>query len=450
MSDVGGSLGRAGVATSLSGTPFTWLEFAERGALKDPTQAGALNALLIQGVTDLVVMSHGWKNTKEDAQALYGELWSNVRPLLAAQQAHPAGDFVVAGVQWPALEYRTNFDSPATDDGTTQPLPDPVGSDGDLSPQAFQTVVGDAAELAGPAGPAVDSAATAAADDPGQDQAAALLRTLAAAFPARITNADPELAAMRDPLVENDPRELVLDLTAPPPMTVSRGVAAAQGLGSLIGHALSGPRAAIGRLLNQFTYYEMKARAGDIGAALGARTLSTLTPAGAVRLHLIGHSFGARLLTSAVASFAAPSLVELRSLTLLQAAFSQNAFSANFGGGQPGAFARVMQNKVGGPITATHTHNDSACTLAYALASRLVRDNAEAIGDASDPFGAIGANGILHLLPAQVVFATMSVGGTYAFTPGEAHNFLADACITGHNDVRNPQVGRLVAAALLA
>ena len=72
-----------------------------------------------------------------------------------------------------------------------------------------------------------------------------------------------------------------------------------------------------------------------------------------------------------------------------------------------------------------------------------------AIGDSADQFGAIGANGMLHLAAQQLAAEqAMSPAAAYGFTPGHAHNFNADLCITGHMDVTNPEVGRLVAAAL--
>ena len=66
--------------------------------------------------------------------------------------------------------------------------------------------------------------------------------------------------------------------------------------------------------------------------------------------------------------------------------------------GLAGAFPSVV-GKPTGPIVITHTHNDLACTIAYALASRLSRDITQGIGDASDEFGAMGANGPQKLDP---------------------------------------------------
>jgi hypothetical protein len=107
-----------------------------------------------------------------------------------------------------------------------------------------------------------------------------------------------------------------------------------------------------------------------------------------------------------------------------------------------------------GPIVITHTHNDLACTLAYALASRLSRDIATGIGDASDEFGAMGANGPQKLQPGLAE----PDDTTQAFAPkrGKVNTFLADVFIVktpstdAHNNVTNPTVGRLLAKTILA
>ena len=159
-------------------------------------------------------------------------------------------------------------------------------------------------------------------------------------------------------------------------------------------------RAAIGRLLNQFTYFEMKARAGTVGTALGAEVLPQISATRPTRLHLIGHSFGARLVTAAADAHAPVANFSLASLTLLEGAFSLNALSSSFNGGARGAFARQGACRREGVWTdhgQPHAQRLSACTIAYALASRLSRDIAKALGDANDIFGAMGANGAQNL-----------------------------------------------------
>ena len=154
----------------------------------------------------------------------------------------------------------------------------------------------------------------------------------------------------------------------------------------------NGPRAAVARFLNLLTYYEMKNRAGNVGVGLADNVLSKLAPARKIQLHLVGHSFGARLVTAAANRLTLKGNLKFFSLTLLQGAYSHNGLAKIVTPGVAGAFPDVV-GKPTGPIAITHTHNDIACTLVYALASRLSRDTTKGIGDAQDEFGAMGANG---------------------------------------------------------
>ncbi|MDQ0564133.1 hypothetical protein QO004_005951 [Rhizobium mesoamericanum] len=77
-------------------------------------------------------------------------------------------------------------------------------------------------------------------------------------------------------------------------------------------------------------------------------------------------------------------------MTLLQA-YSHNGLAAMVEG-MPGAF-RNIAGKVSGPMITTHTHNVSACTIAYPLAYRLAGDIASALCGGDDKFDAMGANG---------------------------------------------------------
>ena len=140
-------------------------------------------------------------------------------------------------------------------------------------------------------------------------------------------------------------------------------------------------------------------------------------------------------------------------MTILQGAYSHNAFAREVKLGLAGAFP-VVVGKPTGPIVVTHTHNDLACTILYALASRLSRDIAQGIGDASDELGAMGANGPQKLAPdAAEPDDTTQV---FAPKPGKVNTFLADKFIVktdetdAHNNVDNPTVGRLLARAIMA
>jgi hypothetical protein len=215
-----------------------------------------------------------------------------------------------------------------------------------------------------------------------------------------------------------------------------------------IGDFFSGVKAGALRLLNLATYYTMKDRAGKIGRDAVNPLLDRVQAATpqTLKFHLVGHSFGGRLVTAIVDG---PKPLRIQTLLLLQAAYSHNGLSANFDGGKTGFFHAVLaKQKVRGPILITHSKNDRAVGLAYPLASRLNGDDAAGIGDANDRFGGMGANGAQHV--DSSVIELLKVGGTYDFkTSGKrVFNLNGDKIIQNHGDVSRPETAAVLAAAM--
>ena len=90
--------------------------------------------------------------------------------------------------------------------------------------------------------------------------------------------------------------------------------------GGAAGFSLGGFTRAARNLLNSTTYYTMRDRAGKVGANGIAPLLEQLQGDGR-RIHLVGHSFGARAATAAANATNAP----VHALVLLQGAFSHYA-----------------------------------------------------------------------------------------------------------------------------
>lgn len=435
-------------------SPFEWLSFDENGGLVDPAALGCIEvALMASGASDLVVISHGWKTDQVGAGQLYTPLWKNVTDALVAHGGPSPAKIVVAGVLWPSKEFAEDFDAAAAvkESGGTLSLAPATDGDGDLDPAVLQHLLNEYRELVGQAaGDAVIAAAAKVTSGYDANSAAALLRALKTSVGLSTASFDAELAADAAGFSGN-PVDILGDLEPLVNLRVVPAIGGTLDLGDAVSNAIQGVKAAVGRLLNQFTYFTMKQRAGTVGGKLGAEVLSTMTLPGPTRLHLIGHSFGARLVTAAAASFKPPAQLTLRSLTLLQGAFSHNGLSSGFGTTGPGAYASVLtSHQVGGPISMTHTHRDSACTIAYPLASRLSRDMTQSLGDAHDLFGAMGANGAQHL-PSDAYAAdqAMTKGqAKYTLVEGKVNRVLADACVSEHMDVTNADVGALVASAL--
>ena len=136
----------------------------------------------------------------------------------------------------------------------------------------------------------------------------------------------------------------------------------------------------------------MKARAGRPGTrGLNhvLRELRAVKPG--LKIHLVGHSFGGRLVAAAADGPDDQPAVPVNSLSLLQAAFSHNGFAQKFDKKNDGLYRRVVTaGKVTGPIIVTHTQNDRAVGLAYPIASRLAFQTASALGDENDVYGGLG------------------------------------------------------------
>ena len=99
------------------------------------------------------------------------------------------------------------------------------------------------------------------------------------------------------------------------------------------------------------SFYQMKARAGVIGREGLAKFLVQLSgECPRIRVHLIGHSFGARLVSYALAGISTPDASPVASLVLLQGAFSHWAFTnkADTGVGKAGSLHDVA-DRVHGP-----------------------------------------------------------------------------------------------------
>ena len=115
-----------------------------------------------------------------------------------------------------------------------------------------------------------------------------------------------------------------------------------------------------------------------------------------IRIHLVGHSLGGRLMASCAKALGEAPTLQIDSLMLLEAAFSHFGFSSDNGHGTAGFFRDVIAKQVvKGPFVSTFSAQDTVVGQAYSIMSRLAGDNTREIGDASDEFGGIGRNGPL-------------------------------------------------------
>lgn len=433
---------------TLSGFPFFPVHVDRDAAPVDPAEETALLALLAsEAPSDVIVLAHGWNNDLAEARTLFQRLLASLRGLV--DDGHPPGvspHTPVVGLFWPSKK----FASPELVSGGA------ASAGADASTALLQARLRDLAETLGPE--VTEHLEHAQSLVPLLDERAfqdRFVADLLAVLPPDDSDAfedGPAPARLRTA----PGRETIAQLAQPllPPAvapghggTTSIGAATPahdpQGGAAGLGDALRGARAAALRLANFTTYYVMKQRAGIVGRDALAPLLDRIAAAApGVRVHLVGHSFGGRLVTAAAAAVEEP----VQSLVLLQAAFSHHGLAERFDGARDGAFRRVLaEGKVRGPVLITHTDADHAVGYAYPVASRLAGQTASGLGDADDPYGGIGRNGA-QKTPEARSERLLPVGEPYTLVPGSVHNLLADGFVSDHGAVH----GREVAAALAA
>ncbi|WP_128436841.1 serine-threonine protein kinase [Streptomyces cyaneus] len=351
---------------AVSVTPYWELTFDADG---DP-DAGKRDRLLAgvaqHHVRDLIVFAHGWNNDRSGATRLYDRFFAPI-PQLA-----PAAKIGYVGVVWPSMRF------------SDEPIPD------------FPRAV--AAEM--PRRPALD-----------KDTRHALLET----FPGRATVID-QIARMLDqqPREEGELEEfgrlvrMLVDIVPPGPQVLFAADTLAEGVPQNSPDMFSGSTAAVceefaqalthleapdgapdgaasfslpnpwegaHELLRQATYYAMKRRAGTVGErGLGRLVGQLAARAPEVRVHLVGHSFGARLVSFALRGL--PKGVHtVKSVTLLQGAFSHYAFASRLPHDtRAGGVLEGQHNRIDGPLVCCYSRHDSALSTMYPLASRMAGD----------------------------------------------------------------------------
>jgi hypothetical protein len=436
--------------------PYFELEFDAKGQPVDAKQLPALiDGLKKNKTTDLFFISHGWNNDTKDAHDLYQELFTNVK----AQEKNvdvTGRAFAVAGVIWPSKKFDVADDAPnAASIGTGHAR---------LAAQVDTL----AAFLAGGPNAAKHKKDLAHAKTliPKIEKDSAARREFSEIILARIPKSVGEEGGwyisekVGSDMVADD--TLLKQLGNPPPKVAQTGGGATsiggrkrpqatgqsfQGAAGL-GDFLKGVIGGASNLLNVVTYYQMKDRAGVVGRGGVNEALQRVrAELPAVRIHLIGHSFGCRVITAAVTGDAAQANGFANSMSLLQAAFSHYSFSAAFDDSKKPGFFRnlITESRVSGPIIITHTHADKAVGLAYAIASRAMRQIAAAMGDKNDPYGGLGSNGAQKTAEARD--GTLpKAGGAFdkPLAKGTMTNLLADGLISAHSDIRNPNAAYAV------
>jgi len=443
----------------LSGFPYAEVQFSKDGAIHDDHDVEPLLRLLDDdAVTDLFVIAHGWNNDMDDARRMYAAFFQRVREMLDEDRvpAVAGRKFAILGFLWPSKKFAER----ELISGGAAGVTDPDSVEDPDSDEALAARVDELKALLGD--PAADARLERAKglipaleDDP--EVAAKFAELVRGLLPEDASDEEDASVAFfsLEPgeLMERLGEEAFDDEPLPDPEV---GGAASVGVGMSFeedgGAARFDPigraRKAVRDLLNFTTYYKMKERAGTVGRDGANQVLRrVLEGRDDLKVHLIGHSFGARLVSAAVVGPDGQTTVRPDTLTLLQAAFSHYGFAQRWDGSRDGLFRRLVSDRmVKGPVLISCTVNDTAVGLAYPIASKIMRQAASRLGDKDDPYGGLGRNGA-QKTPEAVDRFLLAVGGGYELEPGTLYNLNADDFIANHGDICKNEVAYAVLSA---
>lgn len=416
------------------------LRYDKRGALQSPHTFEALKReISTTGATDVFLFSHGWNNVFDQAVARYD---SFIRGYMAQRAEFglptpPGYRPVLVGVIWPS----TSFVMPWEQGPKIAAAPGQVSDDAEEMTRLLTE------ELA-PADAALFAELVDGGQPLGVDQAreAATALTTALSFdgddgssgaPSVDDIMSGWMALNGDALEPVDPDEFG---------TVGKAVTD----GVAVAGLTFDPR----DLLRMGTVWTMKARAGAVGAT-GVSSLVQFVlnledtdAAPAPRLHLIGHSFGAKVVLSSLGIGDTPRR-KAHSVLLLEPAINRWCFAPSvIGTGQPGTPGgyHIVFERVRKPIFATFSVHDQPLHEFFHLAIRKAGElEIAAVGDV-ERFGALGGYGPNGLDGSAVERPAIEAGsGPYVY-PDSALVVAIDggvdlvhgAAIKNHGDVSNP------------
>ncbi|MFE2526336.1 serine-threonine protein kinase [Streptomyces sp. NPDC059382] len=377
----------AGIAAGVGVGPYAELTFDADGDVDRSTR----EAVARIEATDLLVFAHGWNSDRSTSTRLYDRFFAPFPGLVGSGVR-----LGYVGVVWPSIRF------------SDEPIPD-FDPPGALAGAGLGTALDPATRRAlgefwPDRGAELDRIAELLAERP--DSAAAfvefgaLVRELvgvdAVATPAAL---DVPAMFARDVLeVCRAFTDALAEAGATPRHDdVEGGAGPGVGVGganSALGGGLRALWSGAKEVLRQATYYQMKKRAGVVGEhGLGPVLAELAHRRPALRIHLVGHSFGAR-----VAAFSLRAVPDgsryVKSLTLLQGAFSHYAFTDRLPhDGDRGGTLRGLQRRVDGPVVACHSPYDTSLKVFYPLASRMAGDSAGLLGF-DERWGAIGHDGV--------------------------------------------------------
>jgi hypothetical protein len=451
---------------TLHGYPFWLLTFGKRG---NPEDEGVIDLLIAElnskKITDLFIFSHGWNNDHTAALALYSGFFGEIRKVLDSNAAeNPQVRIGVAGVVWPSILWPDDAESASMNHvlsgdgggvalGGGGPIPVAEATPKQLR-EALRKSYDDARQLQ-----LLDELTTMLETQPKTNAAlkefrAKLGEFLTSELGENLDKKQPDAAEGAIATLDDQKWRALLEVLGDQALRGQPTGGGAAGFGDPFKKLWAGAKDA----LRIATYWQMKERAGVVGrAGLGERVLVRIADeAKATRVHLLGHSFGARLVSFSLSGL--PARLEgehspVKSLFLLQGAFSHFAFADKLphDATRSGAL-KGMAARVDGPLLTTHSHKDLAVARAYPAASFVNGDDSAAAADQVSRWGGMGFDG------AQAVGAIAGElsppGKKYLFQKGAWLNLDGNKVIIhgglpsgAHSDIIHPHTAWAALAA---
>ena len=408
------------MAAQIAGLNYYELDFNADGTLS--SGGGLPAAVQAGGIRDVFVLSHGWNSSADSARSLYQAMFT----LLAGMIPGRLGTSIAVGIIWPSLLF------PDDDPATAKAVPSTGQQLAAALAPAFPQREQDIATL----GQLLDQ----------QPQDAAMLEQFHSLASSLVTS--PPLApedAGQQATITADTAAVFGNAAAMSKTPATN----AQGIPNPFTSLWNGAK----EVLRSMSYYEMKNRAGVIGRnGLGPMIGELAAADPGIRIHLMGHSFGARLVAyslSGLPQAAAGANSPVKTLFLIQGAFSHFAFAnpvPDILVSGPGALSAFAGN-VNGPLLSTFSAADRAVGWWYPAASMLAHQDAESVNDLTFQWGGMGHDGYQQS-PAGLTVPLAAQGTEYRFQPGTFYRLDANAVICAdqspvsgaHSDIRHAQV----------
>lgn len=432
--------------------PEAELNFDREGGCPEPGEVAAIRAeFATAGVTDLLVLCGGWADLPRDLRGLYDGLTASLRTTVRRDSAFGAHQYGIVRVMWPTRRWLEPFQPPSG------ALTEDERAHREIAALEMQVT-------------SLRGSFTGRQADRLLLKVWQLISTVSDSVPSQVSlvehvrelvretdemNPYPRLNeyASRQFLTMHPIRllEAVSDPGTPGFPAVQERISHEEAPGE-DGSSTDSPAdcdlyQGIRNLLTYAISSEMRTRAETIGR-LGLREslLGLRRGLPQTRLHLIGHSFGARALLAAVdAPPDSGKLICPKSISLLQPALPEDAFAPEADGSPAGIFHPVLaEGKAGGPILVSHSTNDETAGIPYAISCRIAEHSQPGRQDYPRPVGAMARTGVAASGATRISLSSRALP---RWRRGMIVNLDGSALIADHLDVCRTQVTQAILSA---